>query len=419
MTNTELGKYVSVFCAFLLCVSIPLSASAYFGDTETTLENIFGASSLGISLTLTDEADDYREYDVTPDEAEDVTYRLKKASANGAFCSNVNVVIKQNAVEVYNGALATFTQTSDSPLLLGDTETWTMNFSPINGNGVSGDCAVVWEFESRQSLYGYGQAFYDTESTMHTLSGDDLGVLPPPPTTGPLPTSNLVLNEIYPNEDNTLSAPNDQEWVEVYNGTGAPINVEGWKLGEYAGSSSVDTYHVISSANTCAASSKIGFARPYGGASTIVPPGGYLVLEFCAQSRMNNNGDTVGLFDTTDTMIDSYNYPATAKGKSNARIPDGGAWVDPIPTPGAPNQLEEEPPIIASFSFASEFVEDLEEPTDDAGEKDPEEGEDEEKTNEEDTKKQDPTAEVKKEEKKLEDDTEPAKENDDPDPSVE
>ena len=81
---------------------------------------------------------------------------------------------------------------------------------------------------------------------------------------------------------------------------------------------------------------------------------------------LNNTGDTIKLFDSSDNLIDFYTYTGhdycqleptpgdensdtTGDGscgqvppnKSYARIPDGiGAWVDPIPTPGAPNVVE-------------------------------------------------------------------------------
>ncbi|MGE5393074.1 MAG: hypothetical protein ACM3NH_05015, partial [Candidatus Saccharibacteria bacterium] len=116
------------------------------------------------------------------------------------------------------------------------------------------------------------------------------------------------------------------------------------------------------------------------GGITIIPAHGYLVVfrkgEDCGPSnfQMNNNRDTVRLYDATDSLIDSYSYdapycdlleptPGKANGtaddknctqtvpenKSFARIPDGSSnWVDPVPTPGGPNKLEEtpEPPVV-------------------------------------------------------------------------
>lgn len=330
----------------LLAVSVPENAYAFFGDRESSEENLFGASSLGIALAVLDENDGFRETGVTADLEEDAVYRLTH-TASGSFCSNANVVIKQNGSEVYSGALMSFTGTAASVLSASATDTWTFNFSPINGNGDAGECSVTWTYEANQLGYLHGEAFFDTETDTQMLSGTALGVIPAGPAPiAPLPTTNIVLNEVYANEDDTEPAPNEREWVELYNGTAAPIDVEGWQISEVQGS---EVMHVISSANTCADGSKVGYARPYNGASTEIPVGGYLVIEFCSSSRLNNGGDTVTLYDLTPTAVDSYEYTSTVKGKSDARIPDGGDWEDPVPTPGMPNK-----PDKPSFTFRSE-----------------------------------------------------------------
>ncbi len=55
-------------------------------------------------------------------------------------------------------------------------------------------------------------------------------------------------------------------------------------------------------------------------------------------------------------MIDSYAYTSVApENKSYARIPDGfGAFVDPVPTPGEPNKLEENNPPHAEAPVSGE-----------------------------------------------------------------
>lgn len=152
-------------------------------------------------------------------------------------------------------------------------------------------------------------------------------------------TTAVVLNEIYPNENDTESPPLEREWVELYNGTGAAVSVEGWRISEIYGGTEMK--HVISASHTCAAGAKVGNARPYNGAPAVVPAGGRLVIELCAANRLKNSDDTVSLYDAGDTLIDTHTYPDTAKGKSHQRIPDGGPWYDPIPTPGEPNYITE------------------------------------------------------------------------------
>jgi len=161
-------------------------------------------------------------------------------------------------------------------------------------------------------------------------------------------TEHIVLNEFLPNPDpsaNGLNLGDDAsqmpygEWVELYNKDGGkPVDLAGWQIKNAAGNAVA-----ISSSNTL-------------GGSTIINPGSWLVV-YLNQAMLDNAGDTVSLYDVSEPamLVDSYTYsfsdyctpdgacPAEVPAnKSYARIPDGiGIWVDPIPTPGQPNELEE------------------------------------------------------------------------------
>jgi len=102
-------------------------------------------------------------------------------------------------------------------------------------------------------------------------------------------------------------------------------------------------------------------------AGTVINAKSWLVV-YMNKAVLNNTGDTVKLFDNTERLVDSYTYTTTSDycnieptpgdkntteasgscagvppNKSYARIPDGiGDWVDPIPTPGMANKLNEE-----------------------------------------------------------------------------
>lgn len=184
----------------------------------------------------------------------------------------------------------------------------------------------------------------------------------------------VVLNEFLPDPDDEAGGLNfgddsDSkplgEWVELYNNGAAPVDVLDWYLKDASGGAG-NTHAVIGPTNTNTG-------------STIIAPGGWLVV-YMNKSTLNNTGDTIRLFSDEDILIDSvtYNDPPPAcfndptpgdenstttptgtpgngnqadcnqaqvpPNKSYARIPDGtGVWVDPIPTPGAPNILEETP----------------------------------------------------------------------------
>ena len=164
----------------------------------------------------------------------------------------------------------------------------------------------------------------------------------------------VVLNEILPNPEGLDSQDGlAGEWVELYNNGDAPVDVVGWYIKDAIGNTKV-----ISSANTHTGSTIIGASGS----------GSEWLVVFMNAAVLNNTGDTVFLFDDEDLLKDSHAFgesntdedgdlntsaggdndtpsgseTAGNEGKSIARIPDGtGAWIDPIPTPGGPNRLEE------------------------------------------------------------------------------
>ena len=176
----------------------------------------------------------------------------------------------------------------------------------------------------------------------------------------------VVLNEFLPNpdvaaggfnfgeEDNFLL--NDMplgEWVELYNNSASAIDLAGWYVWDASGSASNKV--LITASNTSPA-------------STVIPANGFLVVYF-NKAILNNDADEVRLYNGSDVLLDSHAYDVHAlcsldptpgalndtagaggacedipPNKSYARIPDGtGAWVDPVPTPGAPNIPDSEP----------------------------------------------------------------------------
>ncbi|MBU0546874.1 lamin tail domain-containing protein [Patescibacteria group bacterium] len=183
-----------------------------------------------------------------------------------------------------------------------------------------------------------------------------------------LNTNGVVLNEFLPNpegfaydydfgsDDSTMP---QGEWVELYNNGETSQNIDGWYIWD---ASSNDLNKVlITDLNTYPA-------------TTIIPGNGWLVV-YMNKAVLDNTGDTVKLFDDSDTLIDSYIYmddndyceieptpgdenttdtsgscESVPPNKSYARIPDGiGSWIDPIPTPGRPNILDNENVIFETI----------------------------------------------------------------------
>lgn len=145
-------------------------------------------------------------------------------------------------------------------------------------------------------------------------------------------TTHIVINEFMPNPvGNDDAAKPGGEWVELFNPTSVPVDVDGWVLYDS------DNAHelVISALNT-------------GTGDTIVPSHGFLVVYRNGNGDFilnNTSGDSVRLFDDAiasgGSLIDSHTYAISApENKSFARVPDGSAnWIDPDPTPGEPNMF--------------------------------------------------------------------------------
>lgn len=143
----------------------------------------------------------------------------------------------------------------------------------------------------------------------------------------------VVINEILadPVGLDTAVKP-DGEWVELFNYSTSTVDVAGWMLADDTNSHEL----AITSVNTDTG-------------STQITGGGFLVVyrNGDADFTLNNSGDQVRLFngiigDSGVVVVDEHTY-ATSKteGNSYARIPDGGVWYDPEPTPGQPNEIEE------------------------------------------------------------------------------
>jgi len=127
-------------------------------------------------------------------------------------------------------------------------------------------------------------------------------------TTAPL----IVISESLPNpvgDDAT-------EWIELANLGGLDAALTGWSVDDDPGGSKP---FVLTSAD-------------------VVPAGGFLLLPKSRSGlALNNDGDSVRLFDAAGVLVDAVAYASAAEGKSYARTRTGWVWTGQ-PTPGAANE---------------------------------------------------------------------------------
>ncbi len=311
------GETDAFFTSDANATNATLAAGTLVLSASTTKSDLVVSASSGDDTVLATQN--------TGSVAEQYRVTTTPVSCTSGFWNGLDVTVTKGTT-LYQGAIGGLLATSTSDGAWNITVTASSTLQAAQNETCSFSLVIdAWQDEFASATDG---GFSDSDALTLTITAADAFGSPA--------ANGVVLNEIYPNPDNSAAAPLEREWVEIYNGTSGAVDVEGWGIGESAGSSA-EQVHLISASNTCTGGAKIGYARPYDGASTIIPAGGLLVIEFCAESRLNNSGDTVTLYNTSSTLLDAYTYASSVKGKSIARIPDGGNWVDPVPTPGTPN----------------------------------------------------------------------------------
>ena len=145
-------------------------------------------------------------------------------------------------------------------------------------------------------------------------------LLPPPP---PTPVPVLVINEIHHAPDNVLGDANgdhvadlyDDEFVEIVNLTGAPVNLEGWRLWDGL------TYrHAFPSPSWIPDHCSVVV---FGGGSLDGSFGGSLSqVSSTGALSLNDTGDTLSLKDASGTPVLSVTYSGGVDGESLLRYPE-------------------------------------------------------------------------------------------------
>ncbi len=370
------GALVVVMCASSTGLTYgSLSATgAWMADTETSSLNTFVAGLLDFIGIETPQAYNIMEatqvvvpITITPEPESVVTdFRVTTSYTSGSasLCNklNANVVTPFS----YSGGLLSLTGAASTTGSLSITLTLSDAAGLVDGEACTFDVVYVgWDQLAPEST---GYTDEERISVTITYVAEEVVVVPPNP-------ADIVLNEFLPNPDPSAGGLNfgtdsDSnplgEWIELYNKGPVAQDIAGWYITDASGGVG-NTHAVIDNTNTNTG-------------NTIIPAGGWLVV-FTNKPSLNNTGDEIYLYpvaSTTPVDFVSYNDPSSdcendptqgagnvgtgqtgtpgngpnadcvanqvAPNKSYARIPDGtGPWIDPIPTPGSPNILEDEP----------------------------------------------------------------------------
>jgi len=144
----------------------------------------------------------------------------------------------------------------------------------------------------------------------------------------------IVINELFPNPENE-----DNEWIEILNTSTSTIDLAGW----YITDATAKTFII----STTTAS------------STEISVGEFIIFTKSQTGiALNNNGDIVSLYDSSQNLIYTVEYEDTYETWSYSRDEDGSwSWTTTV-TAGAENAFtvpepEPEPPVSSGGSASS------------------------------------------------------------------
>jgi uncharacterized membrane protein YgcG len=328
---------------------------SFFSDNEGSIENSFQATILDFSITNKHIEDFIGMEALSNIESASVVTKktgslniqyevyAEKISGDDNFCNALTMEVEHNGVEEYDGPPLSFSAATTT--LLG---TWELELDlPASATNVvhGAECNVDLVFKGwRDDAVTFEESGFTDEERIELR----------------LTSRMIVLNEFLPNpegeaygydfgdDDSTMP---QGEWVELYNNSDLSYSLAGWYIWDDSGDNANKVE--ITTANTDSS-------------STVIGAHDWLVV-YMNKEVFDNDGDTVKLFNQNDKLVDSYTYtdndyceiePTPGEGntsdtdgscggvppnKSYARIPDGiGYWVDPIPTPGSMNRVEED-----------------------------------------------------------------------------
>ena len=143
------------------------------------------------------------------------------------------------------------------------------------------------------------------------------------------------------NAGGTIKDPadnNPDDWFELYNPTGAPVDLTGWTLSDTLATPQLFT---IPAGVTLAAGSRL-MVWADNTVSQTAP--GQLHVPF----KLSSDGEVIALFAPDGTMIDSVTFGPQATNIASGRTPDGGEMIDFLvsASPGTANANGAGPVLI-------------------------------------------------------------------------
>ncbi|HKY40195.1 MAG TPA: lamin tail domain-containing protein [Polyangiaceae bacterium] len=214
-----------------------------------------------------------------------------KVEGSANVCPRIDAMSVEPSEVVVGGSIALSASITDSDASpAAATYAWSASGGSLTGASsaaASFECTAPGSFDVTL-LVSDTQCSEAVTATV-TCSPDD---------TIPAPRPNVKVNEVESNQ----GTPGD--WTELYNADSVAADISGWVFKDN------DDMHV--------------YTFPAG---TIIPAGGYFVVEEAAQTFGLGSADSARLFDATGELVDSYSWTAHAA-TTYGRCPNGtGAFT--------------------------------------------------------------------------------------------
>jgi hypothetical protein len=144
----------------------------------------------------------------------------------------------------------------------------------------------------------------------------------------------IIITEVHPDPiaDESLN-----EWIEIYNNGTLAIDLRGWLIGDATGNDTLRGGQFGGSGTTL---QPLNFAiitddntRVYENFNVSLDALHLYVDDDAIGNGLNNNGETIFLYDTNGNLIDMNTYQNPGPGKSSSLV--NGTWIATGPTPGS------------------------------------------------------------------------------------
>ncbi len=145
----------------------------------------------------------------------------------------------------------------------------------------------------------------------------------------------VVINEVMYDLSGTDTG---REWIEIYNGSSAAIDISNWKLFE------ANTNHGLTNIQGGTSLASGGYAIIADDPTKFLADwSGFSGILFGSAFSLSNSGETLGLKEnsTTTSFVDQITYDPTtgAGGDGNSLQKSESSWLSATPTPGVVNAL--------------------------------------------------------------------------------